>query len=82
MQHIMLGDCAASGDLDRTRLLLGGVVRRVALRAHIGRVGREDEPVLATLNICFYGRIGQCDVCETAQEHDPSVFVLEEVSKH
>ena len=78
----MLGDCAACRDLDRARFLHGGVVRRVALRAHIGRVGREDKPVLTTLNICFYGRVGQCNVCETAQEHDPSVFVLEEVSKH
>ena len=74
VQHGMLGDGAASGDLDRARLLLGRIVRRMALHADVGRVGREDEPVLATLDKCLCGRVGQCDVCDTAQEHDPSVF--------
>jgi hypothetical protein len=70
----MLGDGAAGGNLDSARLFLGGVIRRVALRAHGSRVGRKDEPILAAVNKCFFSRVGERDVCETAQEHDPSVL--------
>ena len=72
----MRGDGAASGDLNRVGLLLGRGVRRVAECAHVGSVSSKDEPVLATVNKCLVGRVGECDVCKTAQENDPSVCFL------
>ena len=77
----MLGDGPASGNLDSARWLSGGVIGRVALRAHGSRVGRKDEPVLAAKNKCFLSRVGERDVCETAQEHDPSILSGEGRSK-
>ena len=69
----MLGDGAASGNLENARLHTGGVIGRVALHAHVGRVGRKDEPVRAAMNKYFVSRVGERDVCETTQEHDPSI---------
>jgi len=71
VQHRVIGDGSPCGDLQHARLLVGRVVRQVALCAHARRVRREDEAVLPADDGSLVGRVGERDVRDTGKERDP-----------